>query len=652
MRIALVGNQNSGKTTLFNALTGMNQKIGNWPGVTVEKKEGVIKGTDHTLIDLPGIYSLSPYTTEEKIACEYLLSEKPDAIINIIDAVSLERSLYLTLQLLELDIPVIVALNMTDILIKKGGRIDAQKLSELLGVEVAMLSARRRVGVGELIAKVLEKPAKKTPFRYSERLEKLVSEVAAGLPGENARFVAVKLLENDPRFAGLATPAAEKILQGLKDEDLEERIASERYRYIDFVKKAVMITPDLKETFSDKIDRIILNKYLAFPIFVAVIFGLYFAVIMTGTALGDYMASLFDRAGNLAASALSSWGASDWAVSLIGDGVLGGIGAVLTFIPQIVMLFLLAALLESSGYLSRVSFLLDKIFTRLGLSGRALIPFIVGFGCSVPGIMATRTLENEQERKSAVILVPFIPCGAKLPIISLFAGFFFTKHRVLVSVSLFFLSIFIIIIAALILKKVFKTPATAYISELPEYRLPDPRYVARYVCEKTMAFVSRAGSVILVGSVVIWFLLSFSPAFKYGVPVENSMLAGLGNLIAWFFYPIVGEWSWAAGVSALQGLVAKEQVVASLSIIAGFAGGASGADIFSTPVFAFFTPAAAYAFMAYNLFSAPCIGAIGAMRKELGGAAATIKAALFQTAIAWVVSALLYLILTFVGGLS
>lgn len=652
MRIALVGNQNSGKTTLFNALTGMNQKIGNWPGVTVEKKEGVIKGTDHTLIDLPGIYSLSPYTTEEKIACEYLLSEKPDAIINIIDAVSLERSLYLTLQLLELDIPVIVALNMTDILIKKGGRIDAQKLSELLGVEVAMLSARRRVGVGELIAKVLEKPAKKTPFRYSERLEKLVLEVAAGLPGENARFVAVKLLENDPRFAGLATPAAEKVLQGVKDEDFEERIASERYRYIDFVKKAVMITPDLKETFSDKIDRIILNKYLAFPIFVAVIFGLYFAVIMTGTALGDYMASLFDRAGNLAASALSSWGASDWAVSLIGDGVLGGIGAVLTFIPQIVMLFLLAALLESSGYLSRVSFLLDKIFTRLGLSGRALIPFIVGFGCSVPGIMATRTLENEQERKSAVILVPFIPCGAKLPIISLFAGFFFTKHRVLVSASLFFLSIFIIIIAALILKKVFKTPATAYISELPEYRLPDPRYVARYVCEKTMAFVSRAGSVILVGSVVIWFLLSFSPAFKYGVPVENSMLAGLGNLIAWFFYPIVGEWSWAAGVSALQGLVAKEQVVASLSIIAGFAGGASGADIFSTPVFAFFTPAAAYAFMAYNLFSAPCIGAIGAMRKELGGAAATIKAALFQTAIAWVVSALLYLILTFVGGLS
>ncbi len=652
MRIALVGNQNSGKTTLFNALTGMNQKIGNWPGVTVEKKEGVIKGTDHTLIDLPGIYSLSPYTTEEKIACEYLLSEKPDAIINIIDAVSLERSLYLTLQLLELDIPVIVALNMTDILIKKGGRIDAQKLSELLGVEVAMLSARRRVGVGELIAKVLEKPAKKTRFRYSERLEKLVSEVAAGLSGENARFVAVKLLENDPRFAGLATPAAEKVLQGVKDEDFEERIASERYRYIDFVKKAVMITPDLKETFSDKVDRIILNKYLAFPIFVAVIFGLYFAVIMTGTALGDYMASLFDRAGNLAASALSSWGASDWAVSLIGDGVLGGIGAVLTFIPQIVMLFLLAALLESSGYLSRVSFLLDKIFTRLGLSGRALIPFIVGFGCSVPGIMATRTLENEQERKSAVILVPFIPCGAKLPIISLFAGFFFTKHRVLVSVSLFFLSIFIIIIAALILKKVFKTPATAYISELPEYRLPDPRYVARYVCEKTMAFVSRAGSVILVGSVVIWFLLSFSPAFKYGVPVENSMLAGLGNLIAWFFYPIVGEWSWAAGVSALQGLVAKEQVVASLSIIAGFAGGASGADIFSTPVFAFFTPAAAYAFMAYNLFSAPCIGAIGAMRKELGGAAATIKAALFQTAIAWVVSALLYLILTFVGGLS
>lgn len=651
MKIALIGNQNSGKTTLFNALTGLNQKVGNWPGVTVEKKEGVIRGTTHTLVDLPGIYSLSPYTAEENIACDYLLTEKPDLIINIIDAVSLERSLYLTLQLLELDIPVLVALNMADILIKKGGRIDTGKLATLLGVEVVMISARKRVGVRELIDKIESKPKKNAPpHMYGERLEGIVVAIAEVLSGDNRRFMAVKLLENDPRFSARLTPAAKVKLDGFTGEDFEAEIATERYDYIDRLKKAVMTGPNLKETWSDKVDRIILNKYLAFPIFVLVIFGLYFAVIITGTALGKHMETIFRSGAELLARGLESVGASAWAISLVCDGVLGGIGAVLTFIPQIVMLFLLAALLEASGYLSRVSFLLDKLFTHLGLSGRALIPFIVGFGCSVPGIMATRTLENEQERKSATILVPFVPCGAKLPIISLFAGFFFTRHRVLVSASLFFLSVLIIIIAALILKKIFKIPASAYISELPEYRLPDLRYVGRYVWDKTVAFVKRAGSVILTGSVVVWFLLSFSPTFRYGVPVENSILAALGNLIAWFFYPIVGTWSWAAGVSALQGLVAKEQVVASLSIIAGFSGEvASGADIFTTPALSFFTPAAAFAFMAYNLFSAPCIGAIGAMRRELGSTGAVIKAALLQTGIAWVVSSFLYLLLTVVG---
>ena len=652
MKIALIGNQNSGKTTLFNVLTGMNQKIGNWPGVTIEKKEGIIKGTHYKIVDLPGIYSLSPYTLDEEIACNFLFQEKPDLIVNVIDVNSLERSLYLTMQLLEFDIPLIVALNMTDVLLKKGGLVNGDRLGELLGVDVVLLAARQGTGVKDLIDRIGSiSGAKRSTIRFSSALENKILTVSSFIKRENSRFIAIKLLEKDPRFQVYSNPKTEQHLKH-QEEDFEEIVATERYRIIDMIKTEVMTGPILKETLSDKIDRFVLNKYWAYPIFIIIVFLLYFTVALAGGTLGGFMKKIFRLINEFTEQSLLAAGATPWIVSLLVNGIISGIGAVLTFIPQIAVLFLVAALLESTGYLSRVSFLLDKLFNRLGLSGRTLIPFIVGFGCSVPGVMATRTIENVQERKSAVILVPFIPCGAKLPIISLFAGFFFKKYRVLISTSLFFLSLFIIIISALILKRIFRTEASTYISELPEYRLPDFKYVFRDTWEKTFAFIKRAGSVILIGSVVVWVLLSFSFDFRFGVAIEESILAGVGNLIAWFFYPIIGTWSWAAGVSALQGLVAKEQVVASLNIIAGLSGDiVSAADVFIAPTLAFFTPASAYAFMAFNLFSAPCIGAISAMRKELGSTAAVIKATLFQTGMAWTVSSILYALLSVIGRL-
>ena len=652
MNIALVGNQNSGKTTLFNFLTGLNQKIGNWPGVTIEKKEGIIKGTNYNVIDLPGIYSLSPYTLEERIACNFLFEEQPDVIINIIDANSLERSLYLTLQLAELDIPIIIVLNMADIFSKKGGKINVEELKQALGLDVMVVSAKHGDGVEELISLLDKVGYNDKPISFSLPLENKVMTIYSLLKGKNRRFVAARLLEKDLRFESYLNDEIKDYLSYLPEEDFEEAIATERYHIIEDIKKIVMVPPRDKKTITEKIDKIVLNKYFSFPLFILIIFGLYFSVVLIGGLFTDFLESVFETFRDFAKEGLLNAGATPWIVNLTTDGILAGIGAVLTFIPQIIVLFIIVALLEASGYLSRVSFLLDKLFSRLGLSGRTLIPFIVGFGCSVPGVMATRTIENEKERRSATILVPFIPCGAKLPIIALFSGFFFKKYRALISTSLFFLSILLIIISALILKKIYKTKTSSYMSELPDYRLPDFKYVFHSTWDKTWSFIKNAGSIILVGSIVIWILLSFSPTLKYGVPIEKSILAYLGHGVAWFFYPIVGKWSWAAGVSAIQGLVAKEQVVASLRVIAGLSGDVSStAEIFASPAFAFFTPASAYAFMAFNLFSAPCISAIGAMRRELGGTKAALGAALFQTGIAWVTSAFLFFAINIIGRL-
>ena len=651
MKIGLVGNQNSGKTTLFNDLTGMNAKIGNWPGVTIEKKVGKIKGTEHELIDLPGIYSLSPYTVEEDISRKFIFEEKPDVIINIIDATSLERSLYLTTQLLELDVKVVVALNMADILEKKGLSIDEEKLAKKLGTKVVKISALKETGIDKLIEVINTEFKKDNKKIYNESLENSISNIEMKLSKalEHKRFIAVKLLEKDGRFYSYQTAEIASIIEKEEkeyDTDLEEIIATERYIFIEKIKKDTVKQSKVSETISDKLDKIFLNKWIAFPIFVVIMFLIYYlSVGVIGSFTVDWIAGIMETFGEFVGNKLETFGVSEWLNSLVVDGIIAGVGAVLGFVPQLIILFLCISILETTGYMSRIALFLDKIFRKIGLSGKSLIPFIVGSGCSVPGIMGARIIENEDERKMTTILTPFIPCSAKLPIIALFTGYFFEENPGLASASLYFFAIAVIILSAIIMKKfIFKNTSSTYISELPEYKLPSVKYVLKDVFDKVMAFIKRAGTVILVCSIVIWFLLSFSFNMEYGVDVEKSMLAVIGNKISWIFEPMLGSNSWGATVSAIQGLVAKEQVISSMAVIAGLAEDTEeGSKIFAAGgIFEFFTVSSAYAFMVFNLFSAPCFGAIGAMKRELGGTKKMLKAVAFQTVLAWLLAVIVY----------
>ncbi len=649
MKIALVGNQNSGKTTLFNYLTGMNAKIGNWPGVTIEKKTGVIKGTKHEITDLPGIYSLSPYSIEEEISRKFIFEEKPDVIINIVDAISLERGLYLTTQLMELDSKVIVALNMADLLEKKGIEIDVKKLEEKLGVKVFKISALKETGIDELVKELDSKEDLERTKIYDSKIEETISTISYSLNESHKRFVSVKLLESDARFASRSTDENSNLKEELEkeyDTDLEEVIATERYSFIEGVKAECVRKKENIVTFSDKLDKILLNKWISFPIFVIVMFLVYYlSVGVVGSSTVDWVADNMDAFGEWVGSSLEAVGTSEWLNSLVVDGIIAGVGAVLGFIPQLIILFICISLLETTGYMSRIALLFDKLFRRLGMSGKSLIPFIVGSGCSVPGIMGTRIIENQDEREMTSILVPFIPCSAKLPIISLFAGYFFGENSGIASASLYFFAIAVIIISAFILSRTrFRHVSSSYISELPEYKVPSVKYVAKDVFDKVIAFIKRAGSIILICSIVIWFLLSFSFGMEYGVDIEDSMLASIGKTISWVFYPMLGQNNWGATVSAIQGLVAKEQVVSSMAVIAGLSEDVEeGSQIFAdgTP-FAGITIASAYAFMVFNLFSAPCFGAIGAMKRELGSTKRMLKAVLFQTTCAWVLATIVY----------
>ena len=664
MKIALVGNQNSGKTTLFNVLTGMNAKIGNWPGVTIEKKTGIIKETNYEITDLPGIYSLSPYSVEEDISRKFIFDENPDVIINIIDSTSLERSLYLTTQLLELDSRVIVALNMADILEKKGLAINENKLEQILGTTVIKISALKGIGIDELIKEITVTKLYNRLYIYDALVEESIKKVENLIHQEisHKRFTAVKLLENDERFKDLNTLQIKNIQQDLVqnyDTDLEEIIATERYKFIEQVKNETIryvnfslnnkekyiVEKNLKETMSDKLDKVFLNKWLAFPIFIAIMFFVYYlSVGVIGNFTVDWISNFIHSFGEKVRIGLEIIGTSKWINSLVVDGMIAGVGSVLSFIPQLIILFICISILETTGYMSRIALLLDKIFRKIGLSGKSLIPFIVGSGCSVPGIMGTRIIENEDERKMTTILTPFIPCSAKLPIIVLFSSYFFSENSGLVSVSLYFFAIAVIITSAIVMKKfIFKNTSSTYISELPEYKMPSIKYVAKDVFEKVVAFIKRAGSTILICSIVIWFLLSFSLKFEYGVSIENSILASIGKTISWIFYPMLGTNSWGATVSAIQGLVAKEQVISSMSIIAGLSKDTvESSQIFKSGIFDFFTMASAYAFMVFNLFSAPCFGAIGAMRKELGSTIKTGKVVIFQITLAWCLATLVY----------
>ena len=648
MKVALIGNQNSGKTTLFNCLTGMNAKIGNWPGVTIEKKTGVIKGTNYEITDLPGVYSLSPYSLEEKVSREFVLNENPDVIINIVDATSLERSLYLTTQLMELDVKVIIALNMADILEKKGIFIDEKKLQDLLGVKVLKISALKETGIKKLIHEIDKSDLERTAVFDSE-IENSIQNIQKLINLKHKKFIAVKLLEKDDYFMEHQTAEIEAIATKLAnkyDTDLEEIIATQRYDFIEKVKKVCVERKKKLESISDKLDKIFLNKWIAFPIFVVIMFLVYYlSVGIIGSATVDLVGEGIEWVSQMVENGLTHIGTSEMLISLVVDGIIAGVGAVLGFVPQLIILFICISLLETTGYMSRIALLLDKVFRKIGLSGKSLIPFIIGSGCSVPGIMGARIVENEQERKMTAMLTPFIPCSAKLPIIALFAGYFFKENAGIASASLYFFAIAIIIISAYILSKlVFKNTSNTYISELPEYKLPNAKYVAKDVTDRVFSFIKRAGTIILLCSIVIWFLVSFSFKLEYGVEVENSILATIGSKISWIFYPIIGQNSWGATVSAIQGLVAKEQVISSMSVIAGLSEDVQEAgQIFASGgIFSFFTAASAYAFMVFNLFSAPCFGAIGAMRRELGGTKQMLKAVAFQTILAWILASIVY----------
>jgi ferrous iron transport protein B len=661
--IGLVGNQNAGKTTLFNALTGMNATVGNWPGVTIERKEGYIKGgQDLMLVDTPGVYSLSPYTDEEKVTRKFCLDNHPDLIIDIIDATALERSLYLTTQLAELNSDVIVALNMADILEQNGITIDTEKLSSLLGLTVIRISAKTGQGIDQLIKTIREnKYLRNSHLKiYAEDVQKEIDHIEGDLNHEleeahNPKFAAVKVFERDPYFHALSNSSTEsevKAIETTYDMDAEQIIADQRYDFVTKIKSECCTEKEMPESLTDKLDRVFLNKWAAIPLFILIMAFVYFlSVGLVGSLTSDFINALFNGSesisilqweipfsfkglGPFLGEKILQAGGSVWAADLIQNGLIAGVASVINFLPQLIVLFYCMAFLEASGYMNRIAFFLDKIFKKFGLSGKSIIPFIVGSGCSVPGVMSARTVENERERNLTIVLTPFIPCSAKLPIIALLSSVIFPGFGWVVSLSVYFLAICIILLTALIAKHLRKNQEeTSFISELPSYKWPSQYYAWREVFDKTVSFIKRAGTVIFICSFFVWVLTRFNWAWQYvgpttmdpsasndGSNIGASMLAGVGKVLAFLFIPAWGgNYSWGATVSALQGLIAKEQVVSSLSVIAG-------GDILAGFPFFSGNHFAAYSFICFNLFSVPCFGALAAMKKELGSKKAFAQA--------------------------
>lgn len=642
MKIALIGNPNSGKTSLFNKLTGLNQKVGNWPGVTIEKKIGKILKLDADVVDLPGVYSLSPYTSEEIVSRDYLLNEKPDVVVNIVDANALERSLYLTSQILELGLSVVVALNMSDILEKKGLVLDENKLSEELGVTALKLSAKTGEGVDKLLEIIKLKKFKTNSKKwvYSGVLENEIKKIRKETCCDN-RFLCLESLQN---CESKTTKNSKNVIEKIYKKDIDQVIASEKYEFISKVKNRCLSGSESAENLTNKLDKIFLNRWLAIPIFACImVFVYWFSIGFVGKKCSGLIGGVFSSFSNFVQAWLIKLGASSWAISLVVNGVISAVGSVLTFLPELVAIFLFMSVLESTGYMSRIALMFDRIFQRFGLSGKSLVPFIIGTGCSVPAIASTKTIENADERTMTAMLSPFVPCSAKLPIISLFVGHFFPNNTGIVTVSLYFLAIMVILIGSVIIRKfILKRKDTSFVSELPEYKAPSVKYVARDVFDKTIDFVKRVGTIIVFCSILVWFLSSFNWKFQYISDIQNSILAWIGKLFSWFFYPIVGELNWAVSVSAIQGLIAKEQVVSSMAVISGVEN--SGGAIFSNSVFSGFNAVSGFAFVLFNLFSAPCLSAIGAMKNELKSTKKTIFVVLFQIGFAWLISSLVFLI--------
>ncbi len=656
IKIALAGNPNSGKTTMFNDLTGSSQYVGNWPGVTVEKKEGRLKGHKDVLVqDLPGIYSLSPYSMEEVVSRTYILDEKPDALLNLVDASNLERNLYLTTQLRETGIPMMIALNMMDLVNKRGDRIDTAKLSAALGCPVVETSALKSTGSKEAAEKALEVAAQKKPqaalHRFSIGVEKALEEISSlissKVPQEQIRFFAVKAFERDKKALERLKLSAQEMerlesiivrVEANEDEDSESIITNQRYQYIDGLMKKVMQKKDQGNlTASDKIDKVVTNRILALPIFAVVMWLVYYISIQTIGAIGSGWVNdtLFGEiVPNAVGGFLTSIQTAEWLQSLIMDGIIAGVGAVLGFLPQMMVLFLCLAILEDSGYMARIAFIMDRIFRKFGLSGKSFIPILVSAGCGVPGIMASRTIENEKDRRMTVMVTTFIPCSAKLPIIALIAGALFPQST-WVGPSAYFMGILAIIVSGIILKKtkLFTGDPSPFVMELPAYHMPQLKGLIIHVWDRSKHFILKAGTIIFVSSAIIWFLSSFSFRMEM-VEQKDSILAALGTLIAPIFAPL-GWGNWQSAVATIVGLTAKENVVGTLGILYGAAEVAEdGAEIWLQLQTAF-TQVTAYSFLVFNLLCAPCFAAIGAIRREMASAKWTWIAIGYQTLLAY-----------------
>lgn len=659
--IALVGNPNSGKTTLFNALTGSAQYVGNWPGVTVEKKAGRIKDNKEIeLVDLPGIYSLSPYTLEEVVSRNYLMDEKPDAIINIVDSTNIERNLYLTTQLTELGIPVVIALNMTDIIRKNGDIIDNEALSKSMGCEVVEISALKGIGLKEVTEKAiaLAKEKRQTPPKhtFSNTVEQAIKEIEGLIEKsvDNPRWYAIKLFERDKNamekinLSSDVKARIETIIASCEkelDDDSESIITNERYNYIgDVTKKCVNKKNKTRITTSDKIDNIVTNRFLALPIFALVMFLVYYVSISTvGTFMTDWVNEVLfgEIVPGAVESFLTSVGTAQWLNSLILDGIIAGVGAVLGFLPQMLVLFLFLGFLEDSGYMARVAFIMDRIFRKFGLSGKSFIPMLIGTGCSVPGIMASRTIENECDRKMTTITTSFIPCSAKLPVIALIVGAMFPNSPWMAPAA-YFIGIVAVVISGIILKKTkaFSGDVSPFVMELPPYKTPSLKGLLILVWDRGKSFIKKAGTIIFLASGMIWFVSSFNWSMQM-VDASESILASIGNKIAIVFNPL-GWGDWKAAVAAITGLVAKENIVSTLGILYGFEEVAEDGVEIWVLLSQSFTQISAISFLIFNLLCAPCIAAIGAIRREMGNLKWTLIAVGYQTGFAYVISFMVY----------
>ena len=669
MKIALAGNPNCGKTTLFNALTGSNQFVGNWPGVTVEKKEGKLKGhKDVIIMDLPGIYSLSPYTLEEVVARNYLIAERPDAILNIVDGTNIERNLYLSTQLMELGIPVVMAVNMMDLVNKSGDKINLDKLKEKMGcAAVVEISALKGTGIQKaaeaaVVAANVGTATKVHKFntKVENVLESIEDKLGSDVPEEQKRFFAIKLLERDDKIAQQMkkVPDVSAEITSIEkemDDDTESIITNERYIYISSVIKECYVKKSKKQlTVSDKIDRVVTNRIAALPIFAVVMFLVYFVSVTTvGAFLTDWTnETLFGEWIIPGAQSLfENIGCADWLTGLIVDGIISGVGAVLGFVPQMLVLFLFLAFLESCGYMARVAFIMDRIFRKFGLSGKSFIPMLIGSGCGVPGVMASRTIENDRDRKMTIMTTTFVPCGAKLPIIALIAGAFFDNAG-WVSWSAYFVGVAAIICSGIILKKtkMFAGDPAPFVMELPAYHWPTVGNVLRSVWERGWSFIKKAGTIILLSTIILWFLMSFGwTDGGFGMleaeQLNDSILAKIGSAIAWIFIPLgwtqAGE-GWKMAVAAVSGLIAKENVVATFGLLFGFSEVAEdGAEIWGS-LAQVMTPIAAYGFLVFNLLCAPCFAAMGAIKREMNNAKWFWFAVGYQCGLAYIVSLCIY----------